>query len=57
MDYIQQQPDVLDTMDTLQRFLVGERVDDGVEFMPNGSWNPLADWCSEHGIMADRLGA
>jgi|SRR5690554_4893816 len=57
MDYIRQSPDVLNTMDTLQRFLVGERVDDGVEFMPNGSWNPLADWCSEHGVMADRLGA
>jgi ectoine hydroxylase len=56
MDYLQQPPHVLEQMDVLQRFLVGERVDDGVEFMPNGSWNPLVDWCEQHGVLADRLG-
>jgi ectoine hydroxylase-related dioxygenase (phytanoyl-CoA dioxygenase family) len=56
MDYLQQAPDVLDTMDTLQRFLVGERIDDGVEFKPNGSTNPLMDWCEQHGVLADRRG-
>ncbi|MBZ0297776.1 MAG: phytanoyl-CoA dioxygenase family protein [Anaerolineae bacterium] len=56
MDYLQQPPQVLEQMDPLQRFLVGERADDGVEFMPNGSTNPLMEWCEANGVVADRLG-
>ncbi len=57
MDYLQQPPEVLEKMDMLQRFLVGENVDGKAEFQPNGGWNPINDWCKEHGVLADRLGA
>lgn len=57
MDYLQQPAHVLERMDTLQRYLVGEKADETEEFKPDGGWNPLADWCKEHGVVADRLGA
>jgi ectoine hydroxylase-related dioxygenase (phytanoyl-CoA dioxygenase family) len=57
MDYLQQPAHVLGKMDTLQRFLVGERVDEGEEFIPDGAWNPINDWCNQHGVLIDRLGA
>lgn len=56
MDYLQQPRHVLEKMDTLQKFLVGERVDGGEEFIPDGGWNPLVDWCKEHNVLPDRLG-
>ena len=56
MDYVQQSPEFIKKLNDVERFLVGERVDDDVEFKPSGGLNPLNAWCEEHAIERDRFG-
>lgn len=56
MDYRTQPPSVLERMDDLQRFLVGESLDKHDEFIPSGGYNPLDDWCTEYQVVANRRG-
>ncbi len=56
MDYIKQELSFLEKLSNLERFLVGEEVDDTLEFQPSGGINPLNEWCAEYGVEQDRLG-
>ncbi len=48
-DYRLQAPDMVEKLSPMQRYLVGEPVDDSPEFDFTGGPNPIADWCVEHG--------
>ena len=56
MDYVRQSPEFVEKLNDVERFLVGERVDDELEFKPSGGVNPLNAWCAQHNVEADRLG-
>ncbi len=56
MDYIKQEAPFLEKLSELQQYLVGEEIDDTLEFQPSGGFNPLNEWCVEHGVEQDRLG-
>jgi len=49
-DYRQQPPVMLEKLNAMQRFLVGEAVDDTQEFQFDGGANPIHDWCLENGF-------
>ena len=56
MDYVKQDAAFVDKLSDIERYLVGEEVDDTVEFQPQGGANPLNAWCELHGIERDRHG-
>ncbi len=56
MDYVKQGASFIDKLSDIERYLVGEEVDDTLEFQPQGGANPLNEWCVQHGITPDRLG-
>ncbi len=56
MDYVKQGASFIDKLNDIERYLVGEEVDDTLEFQPQGGANPLNEWCLKHGIAPDRLG-
>ncbi len=56
MDYVKQDSTFVDKLSGIERYLVGEEVDNTVEFQPQGGANPLNAWCEKHGVEPDRLG-
>ncbi len=56
MDFIQQEHSLLDKLSEIEKYLVGEEVDETPEFQPGGGYNPLDEWCEKHGIERDRHG-
>ncbi len=56
MDYIKQELSFVEKLSDIEKYLVGEEVDDTQEFQPQGGLNPLNEWCAEHGVEPDRMG-
>lgn len=56
MDYIKQDLALLEKLSDIEKYLVGEEVDDTREFQPTGGYNPLNEWCDRHGVEKDRQG-
>ena len=56
MDFVKHQPSLLDKLSQIEKYLVGEEVDETPEFQPGGGYNPLHEWCAQHGVEAVRLG-
>ena len=56
MDYIKQDLSFLEKLSDLEKYLVGEELDDTLEFQPSGGYNPLNKWCLQYGVEPDRLG-
>ena len=50
IDYRQQSPEFVEKLNAMQRFLVGESVDDTREFQFDGGVNPINTWCEENGF-------
>lgn len=57
MDYIKQDFTFLEKLSDIEKYLVGEEVDDTLEFQPTGGINPLNEWCAKYGVETDRLGS
>ncbi len=57
MDFVKQQLDFLEKLSDLEKYLVGEEIDDTLEFQPGGGYNPLNAWCAQYGVEPVRLGA
>ncbi len=49
-DYRRQSAELIEKMSPMQRFLVGEPIDDTQEFNMAGGENPIETWCAEHGV-------
>ena len=56
MDYVKQDASFVEKLSHIERYLVGEEVDDTLEFQPQGGANPLNEWCEKHGVEPDRHG-
>ena len=56
MDYVKQDAAFVNKLSDIERYLVGEEVDETIEFQPSGGLNPLNEWCEQNGIQQDRLG-
>lgn len=56
LDFVKQEASFVDKLSEIERYLVGEEIDETVEFQPEGGVNPLNDWCQQHGIEQDRHG-
>ena len=56
MDFVKQDQSFLEKLSDIEKYLVGEEVDDTLEFQPQGGVNPLNEWCAEHGVAPDRMG-
>ncbi len=56
MDYIKQQPELVEKLTDIEKYLVGDEIDDTLEFQPSGGLNPLNEWCAAYGVEQDRLG-
>ncbi|MCY4062427.1 MAG: phytanoyl-CoA dioxygenase family protein [Chloroflexi bacterium] len=56
LDFVKQEASFVDKLSEIERYLVGEEVDETVEFQPEGGVNPLNAWCEKHGIERDRHG-
>jgi ectoine hydroxylase-related dioxygenase (phytanoyl-CoA dioxygenase family) len=56
VDYVKQASSFVEKLGDIEKYLVGEEVDDTLEFQPQGGANPLNDWCAEHGVDPDRHG-
>lgn len=56
LDYVKQQLSFIETLSDIEKYLVGEEVDETLEFQPTGGYNPLNEWCARHGVEQDRLG-
>ena len=54
MDYRTQSQDVLDKLNPLGQYLVGESYQKTPEYHPGGGESPLAAWCEQHGASAVR---
>ena len=54
MDYRNQETALLDKLDPVGRYLVGEPFQKTEEYRPGGDESPLADWCERHGAPAIR---
>lgn len=50
-DYRQQSPEFVEKLDLMQRFLVGEPVDDTKEFQFTGGANPIREWQEANGVI------
>lgn len=57
MDYVKQQPDFVEKLTDVEKYLVGEEIDGTLEFQPQGGLNPLNEWCERHSVLPDRHGA
>lgn len=57
MDYVKQQLDFVEKLTDIEKYLVGEEIDDTLEFQPQGGLNPLNEWCARHGVPPDRHGS
>ena len=57
MDFVKQEPSFLDKLSEIEKYLVGEEVDDTLEFQPGGGANPLNAWCEQYEVPPVRLGA
>lgn len=57
MDYVKQDRSFVEKLSDLEKYLVGEDLDQTLEFQPSGGLNPLNQWCAEYGVEKDRLGA
>ena len=55
IDYRAQDPELLEKMTRFERFLVGDRWDEGTHYVSNGGTNPLKDWCAEHQVPFTRF--
>ncbi len=53
-DYRVQDPELIEKLDGVGRYLVGERFQETAEYRPGGGESPLASWCEEHGAPAIR---
>ena len=47
-DYRQQPSELVEKLSPIERYLVGEPVDDTAQFDFTGGPNPIADWCAEN---------
>ena len=56
MDFVKQEDAFVKKLTDIERYLVGEEIDDTLEFQPGGGLNPLNDWCAEHGVEPNRQG-
>ena len=56
MDFVKQEGSFLDKLSEIETYLVGEEVDETREFQPGGGYNPLNEWCEQHGVAPNRLG-
>ncbi len=56
MDFVKQELSFLDKLSEIEKYLVGEEVDDTQEFQPGGGYNPLNEWCQLHGVEQNRDG-
>ena len=56
LDFVKQDASFVEKLSDIERYLVGEEVDDTLEFQPQGGANPLNEWCEKHGIEPDRHG-
>ena len=56
MDFVKQELPLLDKLSEIEKYLVGEEVDDTQEFQPGGGYNPLNEWCQLHGVEQTRDG-
>ena len=56
MDFVRQEPSFLEKLSDIERYLAGEEVDETQEFQPGGGYNPLNEWCAQHGVEPDRHG-
>ena len=50
MDFVTQSADFLAKLTPIQRYLVGEPVEQVDEFLPGGTRNPIREWCRKHEI-------
>jgi len=57
MDYVKQQREFVEKLTDIEKYLVGEEIDQTLEFQPQGGLNPLNEWCEQHGVLPDRHGA
>ena len=56
MDYVKQDQPFVDKLSDIEKYLVGEELDDTLAFQPSGGANPLHAWCEQHGVEPDRHG-
>ena len=56
MDYVKQDLSFLEKLSDIEKYLVGEEIDETLEFQPSGGQNPLNEWCPQYGVEQDRLG-
>ena len=56
MDYVKQDLSFLEKLSDIEKYLVGEEIDETLEFQPSGGQNPLNEWCAQYGVEQDRLG-
>ncbi len=54
MDFRRQEPEFVERLSPLERYLVGEQWDDVQGFQPSGGANPLRDWCNDHDLPVSR---
>ena len=50
MDFRKQDPEFIETLSPLERYLVGEPYDDVETYQADGGANPLKAWCLEHDL-------
>ena len=50
MDFRKQEPEFVEKLTPLERYLVGEAYEEVDGFQPDGGTNPLKAWCEEHEI-------
>ena len=48
-DYRQQAPELVEKLSPMERYLIGEPVDNNPNFDFTGGANPIADWCTDNG--------
>ena len=56
MDYVKQDLPFLEKLSEIEKYLVGEEIDETLEFQPSGGLNPLNEWCAQYEVEQDRLG-
>ena len=56
MDYVKQELPFLEKLSEIEKYLVGEEIDETLEFQPSGGLNPLNEWCAQYEVEQDRLG-
>ena len=56
MDYVLQSRGFVEKLSDIEKYLVGEELDETLEFQPSGGMNPLNEWCERYGVLPDRQG-